>query len=267
MWSNAQQSYSVVDSPWRLPNNVLSEKLREEVWCAISPVSHGIQRTRDEILDSKLTSLREFRRACLSYLEPRLAAFRKSERFEYVGRKLLNLTLIPDPDPRPIPALENKPVDNTLSKLPIVYANEEEAVINTDELSGKSEKGKSYNFQNKDEGENSSSSTLSSEQDKNKNGDDFRSLPLGRRMLIYKPMPWTLKRPDKGDAVELSRKTGKKDHQKPKRGNIVGKEVWVTLQIGKNELGRHKSCGVVLHTDQRCSRVHGVVPCSVQDKK
>ena len=86
-------------------------------------------------------------------------------------------------------------------------------------------------------------------------------------MLIYKPMPWTLKRPDKGNAVELSRKTGKKDHQKPKRGNIVGKEVWVTLQIGKNELGRHKSCGVVLHTDQRCSRVHGVVQNSVRQKK
>ena len=90
-------------------------------------------------------------------------------------------------------------------------------------------------------------------------GVDYRPLPLGRRMLIYKPMPWTLRRPEKGNAVELSRKTGKKDHHKPKKGNIVGKEVWATLRVGKNQVGRHGSCEIVLHTDQRCSRVHGTV--------
>ena len=110
---------------------MLSEKLREEVWCAIAPVSHGIQRTRDEILDSKLAPLREFRRACLSYLETRLADFRKSERFEYVGRKLLNLTPVPDPDPHTNPALKNNLVDNTLGKLPIVDAKHKRAPLST----------------------------------------------------------------------------------------------------------------------------------------
>ena len=262
MWSNAQQSYSIVDSPWRLPDSVLSKELQEEVWCAIAPVFRGIQRTQSEILDSKLQPLKDFRRACLFYLEPRFIDFRKSERFEYVARKLLNLTLIPDPDPSLSPALENSFIDHALNILPKLDTEEKEAtVVNTYETKGCSKDSESYTRPDKYE-EDSVSSVLSSEQEK-RSACDFRTLPLGRRMLIYKPMPWTLKRPEKGDAVELSRKTGKKDHQRPKRGNIVGKEVWVTLNIGMNELGRHKNCGVVLHTDQRCSRVHGVVSCGV----
>ena len=270
MWSNTQKSYSAVDSPWSLPDSVLSEELRKEVWCAISPMSHGIPRTRDEILASSLVSLRHLRNACLSYLEPRLADFRQSERFKHVSRKLLNLKLIPHPDPLLLPNKKNKKlnVDEALSGLVNNHANKQTSIVDSKEESdkdGSEEDHQNKKLTGKEKVDAVDSPSRSSSGEDNEEIHGYRSLPLGRRMLIYKPMPWTLKRPDKGNAVELSRKTGKKDHQKPKSGNIVGKEVWVTLTVGKNELGRHKSCNVVLHTDQRCSRVHGIVLCGVHN--
>lgn len=251
VWSNARKSYAVVDSPWSLPPNVVSKELREAVWKELTPVSCGIPRCREEILASQLSSLRRFRQACIAHLEPSLLAFRGSRGFEHVARRILHLTPIQTPDLEVQMTHPNKiDVKNALTELLDAVPQEKEmrAIDRSNEAGGS--KVSIMQF-----GEGS----IDSREGSNEKNVNFRPLPLGRRMLIYKPMPWTLRQPKNTNAVELSRKVNKQDRHKPKTGNIVGKEVWATLQIGKNQIGRHGNCEVVLHTDQRCSRVHGIV--------
>ena len=237
---------------------MVGESLREDVWKTIAPVLHGIQRTSSEIILLELDSLRNFREACLSHLKPSLCGFRKSRCFEQAARKLLNL---------PPLSYSSSPAQKSSVRKETEIDN---ALVNSTD-SRTREGGGLTSIRGKDDNPwremMTASETLQHGLCLNESagiaaydkGVDYRPLPLGRRMLIYKPMPWTLRRPEKGNAVELSRKTGKKDHHKPKKGNIVGKEVWATLRVGKNQVGRHGSCEIVLHTDQRCSRVHGTV--------
>ena len=82
--------------------------------------------------------------------------------------------------------------------------------------------------------------------------DRSKPLPLGRRLVLYNPVPWTLTKPEKGAPIARTSRTANS-----KKGNVVKGEVYVTLGDGVNEIGRHAGCSVVLHTDARCSRVHG----------
>ena len=61
--------------------------------------------------------------------------------------------------------------------------------------------------------------------------------------MLYNPVPWTLTKPEKGAPIA---RTSKKDHQTPKKGNVVKGEVYVTLGDGveRNWAARGLFCGL-----------------------
>jgi len=246
VWSHKTNEWSKAGS---LPEGVLKGSLHREAWEALCPVDqYGDERDVEDVLtepsyDDLFASVRA---QCYSYLVPKLESFRDAPKFEYVARRFLNLTPIDDPDPI-------SHVDDALQTLQATgdaLPDESES-----SYSDGSESYSSSDYSSSEDEESLAESSLASAPPVvPKEVDRSKPLPLGRRLVLYNPVPWTLTKPEKGAPIE---RTSKKDHQTPKKGNVVKGEVYVTLGDGVNEIGRGGDCAVVLHTDARCSRVHG----------
>ena len=132
---------------------------------------------------------------------PKLETFRDAPKFEYVARRFLNLTEIDDPDPI-------SHVDDALTALQA----HGDALPSDDESSYDSEEesySESYSS-SEDEESLAESSLASAPPVVPKEVDRSKPLPLGRRLVLYNPVPWTLTKPEKGAPIA---RTSKKDHQ------------------------------------------------------
>jgi len=240
------------EANWFLDNldRVLTNALRKATWEALCPVDrYGDDRDVEEVLvepafDSLFASLRA---QCHAYLLPHLEAFRDTPKFEFVARKLLHLTPVEDPTVVDDALLSLQAAGDAL---PIAIEAGEESSYESSSYTS----GSSYSDEEESESESGEEAPLAIIPPKPSEDFGDKALPLGRRLVLYTPVPWHLTKPANGAPVE---RTSKKDHQTPKRGNVVKDEVWVALNDGINEVGRHAGCAVVLHTDARCSRVHG----------